>query len=99
MEITILHNQSLFDIAIQHTGSVENAFAIAKANDRSITAILTSGSKITIPSGVKMNNDVKDYYAARKVQPATGIDNDNKIAPAEYEGISYWIINQNFVVQ
>lgn len=99
MEITALHNQSLFDIAIQHTGSVANAFAIAKANDMSITSFLTSGSKITIPSDVMINNDVKNYIDAKKIQPATGTTEGTDNGVVELEGISYWIINKNFVVQ
>ena len=99
MEITVLHNQSLFDIAIQHTGSVENAFAIAAANDMSITCFLQSGSKIIIPSDVKMNNDVKNYFDAKKIQPATGTTEGTENGTEELEGISYWIINKNFVVQ
>lgn len=99
MEITVLHNQSLFDIAIQHTGVVENAFSIAKANNISITAFLASGSKLTIPTEVQINNDVKNYYDARKIQPATGTTEGTDNGLEELEGISYWIINKNFVVQ
>lgn len=99
MDITVLHNQSLFDIAIQHTGIVENAFAIAKANDISITTFLPSGSKISISSEIEKNQDVINYYAARKIQPATGTTEGTENGNEESEGISYWIINQNFVVQ
>ena len=99
MEITVLHNQSLFDIAIQHTGNVMNAFAIAQANNLSITAPLVAGSKLIIPGTVEMNNDVKGYYAAKKIQPATGTTEGTENGAEELEGISYWIINKNFVVQ
>ena len=51
--ITILHNQSLLDIAIQHTGAVENTFAIAVANGLSLTDDLPAGAEIKIPEGVK----------------------------------------------
>ena len=99
MEITVLHNQSLFDIAIQHTGNVMNAFLIAQANNLSITALLVAGSKLIIPGTVEINNDVKGYYAAKKIQPATGTTEGTENGEELLEGISYWIINKNFVVQ
>ena len=97
--ITVLNNQSLFDIAIQHTGSVMNAFSIAQANDISITAFLVAGTKLIIPGTVEINKDVKDYYDAKKIQPATGTTAGTDGGFEELEGISYWIINKNFVVQ
>lgn len=99
MEITVLHNQSLFDIAIQHTGIVENAFAIAQANNFSITTFLESGSKLVIPGTLEINKEVKGYYDAKKIQPATGTTDGTENGEELLEGISYWIINKNFVVQ
>ena len=32
MTITVLHNQSLLDLAIQHTGTIESVFELAEAN-------------------------------------------------------------------
>ena len=99
MEITVLHNQSLFDIAIQHTGNVMNAFAIAMANDCSITAFLVAGSKLVIPGTIVLDKDIKGYYDAKKIQPATGTTEGTENGEELLEGISYWIINKNFVVQ
>ena len=99
MQIIVLNSQSLFDIAIQHTGNVMNAFLIAQANNLSITALLVAGSKLIIPGTVEMNNDVKGYYAAKKIQPATGTTEGTANGEELVEGISYWIINKNFVVQ
>lgn len=98
MEITVLHNQSLFDVAIQHTGNVMNAFKIAQANAISITAVLASGSVLSIPEGVEINRDVKTYYAAKNIQPATAWSGEASEGEQELEGIGYWIIDKNFKV-
>ena len=37
MKVIVLNNQSLIDVAIQHTGTIENAFKIAVANCLSLT--------------------------------------------------------------
>jgi len=97
--VKVLHNQSLFDIAIQHTGIVENAYVIAKANNLSITSPLVGGSSLILPSDIKINSDIKNYYDAKKVQPATGSNDGIENGEELLEGISYWIINKNFVVQ
>ena len=99
MEIIVLNSQSLFDIAIQHTGNVMNAFLIAQANNLSITAPLVAGSKLVIPGTIVLDKDIKGYYDAKKIQPATGTTEGTENGEELLEGISYWIINKNFVVQ
>ena len=99
MEIIVLHKQSLFDIAIQHTGNVMNAFLIATANDFSITAFLVAGSKLIIPSTIILDKEIKAYYDAKTIQPATETTDGTEDGEEQFEGISYWIINKNFVVQ
>ncbi len=97
--ITILHNQSLLDIAIQHTGRVENAFALAVANGISVTDDLTPGKDLVIPDTVQMDSDIVNYYSAKGIQPATAWNGDTVDGEQELEGIGYWIINKNFIVQ
>ncbi len=96
--ITVLHNQSLMDVAIQRTGNALNAFEIAKANNIGITDILTAGSTIVIPDSIIADVDIKNYYQSKAIQPATDITQTGE--PGETpEGISYWILNKNFIVQ
>lgn len=71
MQVVVLHNQSLLDIAIQHIGNVENAFAIAVANGLSVTSEVIVGTALMIPTEAKKENDVWNYYQAKKIQPAT----------------------------
>lgn len=94
----VLHNQSILDFAIQHTGSAHNAFEIAMANNISITDQLTAGNDLVIPVSIVNDVDVKNYYQSKAIQPATDITQyeDSEENP---EGISIWILNQNFIVQ
>lgn len=96
MTVTILHNQSLFDLSIQYTGEVNNAFLIAKANDLSVSDLLVPGNKITIPGSVFMNNDIYGYFTNKKIKPATGYTSENE--PTVLEGIGVWILGKNLKV-
>lgn len=78
MEITVLHNQSLLDVAIQHTGSVENCFAIAAANGLAVSDLLSAGSVLVIPGTLKNDNDILNYYTSKKIMPATALTRTDK---------------------
>lgn len=97
---TVLHNQSLLDFAIQHTGSVLNVFEIAKANGLAISEELSSGTELIIPESVRNNSDILNYYTSKVIQPATAITNfigDGSPEP-QLEGIGYWIIGDDNIV-
>ena len=94
--MTILHNQSLLDLAVQHTGAMENTFALAVANGLSLTDDLPAGIEIKLPDSVNKDSDVLNYYSAKRLQPATAV-----ILPPEeerLEGIGYWVIQTDFKV-
>ena len=71
MTTIILHNQSFLDLAIQHTGSVENAFVLALQNGKSLTDDLVAGEQLYLEN-TKNNKDILSYYQSKKLQPATG---------------------------
>lgn len=98
MEITVLHNQSILDIAIQHTGIATNAYEIAKINGLTISDILTPGQMLEIPEGIEKDLDIVNYYKSKGIQPATSLVGQNQ-EEQQPEGISYWIINKDFIVQ
>lgn len=98
MKATVLHNQSLLDIAIQHTGSVLNAFQITVANGISLTDDLTPGLILTIPENVVFDTDILNYYTSKKIQPATAIENIENTEEPTQEGISHWAINNDFII-
>lgn len=95
--IIVLHNQSLLDVAIQHTGSVDNAFAIAKENGLAVSDVLTPGTELIIPNPIENDSAVLNYYSAKEVQPATAL---TEIINEEIRqrGIGYMQIGRSFKV-
>ena len=56
MTITVLHNQSLLDLALQHTGTIESIFELAVLNEKSITDDMLAGASLLI--GEISNKDI-----------------------------------------
>jgi LysM repeat protein len=75
--VTVLHNQSLFDISIQVYGSVAYVFDLALANGLSITSDLAPGQQIDVPELEVESTSIRDYYAANGIKPATAIIEEN----------------------
>lgn len=98
MIIKVLHNQSFLDIAVQHTGSVINAFPIAVANNMSVSDELIPGTVLQVPESVEFDTEIKDYYKSKGLKPASKIE-DEKIAKIPLSGINYWIVEENFIVE
>jgi hypothetical protein len=95
MTVTALVLQTWFDIAIQHTGSVMNAYAIATANERGITDDIETGEIILIPEGISISKKELQYLASKKAIPATAMKKP-PIPPGL--GIGYMRIGINFKV-
>lgn len=96
MKQLVLNNQTILDVSLQHTGTVENCLAIAVANGFSVSDPLIPGTELIIPENIKINTDVLNYYSAKKIQPATG-GIDPLIIPT-LKGIGYMSIADNFKV-
>ena len=97
MKVTVLDGQSLFDLAIQHSGSIEAVFEMASANGLSVTDDLVTGTELETVSAT--DKPVAKYYSNNGLKPATALTTDDQLVAAELEGISYWAINVDFVVQ
>lgn len=91
----VQQGQSFIDMVCQLTGSFEDILAMAILNNKSITDFVNTGEEI---KGTEIKNiEVVNQFS--KKQPATA-DLQNIEEPEEnLEGISYWIINKNFIVQ
>ncbi|HAO08212.1 MAG TPA: hypothetical protein DCQ50_14780 [Chryseobacterium sp.] len=96
MEITVLHNQSVLDIAIQHTGSVLNAFSIAAANNMAVSDTLIAGSALLIPETVTNDADIYRLFKDNNLRPATSIS-DTSVIPSG-KGLGWMQIKNNFKV-
>lgn len=92
-----LMNQNLFDHSIQNTGSIENVFKIAKANDVSITDLLGVGSAVKIESKVDVGL-VKSHFKANEIQPATAEPNIEGIETIG-KGIGFMKIEAGFIIK
>jgi hypothetical protein len=84
-------NQTLLDIAIMATGTIESVFSIAQANDISITDIPVPGNDYIIPTGTLTDNNALQYLA----QNGVTIGTKGQTLPL---GIGYWIIETDFTV-
>lgn len=98
MKTRVLHNQSLLDLALQHTGSVENAFALALANGLSLTDELAAGESLHLTAyGIQQNKEILNYYQSKSIQPATAISGKQE-AGSQMQGIGYWAISTEFII-
>ncbi|MBB4807466.1 hypothetical protein HNP38_002772 [Chryseobacterium defluvii] len=98
MKVLSLNNQSILDVALQHTGSVENCFAIAVVNGHSVSDVLSVGLPVEIPEDVFKNTDVLNYYNAKKIEPATGWAKEQNEEIPMLKGIGYMQIGNSFKV-
>lgn len=70
--VTILQNQSLFDISLQEFGSVEGLFNLLLANPgMQIDSDIPSGTILKL-DGEVIRPEVVDYYIKNGIKPATG---------------------------
>ena len=97
MTITVLHNQSLLDLALQHTGDIERIFELAVLNEKSVTDDMTAGASLLVEA-TTTNKDILAYYTAKNIQPATAFTKADEQVFERLEGISIWAINLDFVV-
>lgn len=87
----VLNRQSLLDIALQETGSVEQALSIAKLNNIPLTDDVDAGALLEVP--VVDQNSVLKYYKLNEVMPASAISLDIPTG-----GINYMAVQIDFVV-
>ncbi len=99
VEATALYAQSFLDVVLQATGCIDALVEVAKFNDLSITDDLMAGQKIKFPESVKIDNEIVSYYKAKKVNPATALNTTDKEEITQSEGIGYWKISVDFVIQ
>ncbi|QDP85188.1 hypothetical protein FNJ88_06275 [Chryseobacterium sp. SNU WT5] len=87
--------QNFIDMVCQLTGTFEEVLEMAILNNRSITTPLEIDTEIK--GSVVRNQAIANLFANK--QPATALQNNLEEPIEELEGIGYWIINKNFIVQ
>lgn len=81
-KVTAIQKQSIIDISIQETGTIESAFEFALINEISVTDILESGMNLKSLDPIKM--DVTNYFKKA----------DYNIVSSESSQISQYIFSQ-----
>lgn len=98
MKITVLNNQTLFDLAVRYCGSSLAAFQIANENKLSVSTQLRPGQIIEIPEHFIIDKTIAFYFNSNNHQPATAWDEKHSAITPKLEGISYWALNDEFMV-
>ena len=96
MQITINHNQSLLDLAIQKNGSITTAFELALLNGISLTEELVPGQKLNFEKSTFSDDEIVNYFDNKKTMIATGFQNSDSILP--HLGIGTMAIGTTFIV-
>jgi hypothetical protein len=84
-------NQTLLDIAIQELGDASRANEIAVMNGMSITDDLQPGAVLLIPEIARIFKFLANIFKDRGNTPASAIIVE--------EGIEFWLLEKDFVVQ
>lgn len=90
------HGQSFFDLVLQSTGSIENAFAMSLLNGLSISDPLFIDQEL-IPSG-KADLSIVGLWSDNNL-PSTAITNQNHELIVPDDGIGAMIIEKTFIIR
>lgn len=71
MKVTVLDRQSLLDISVKYSGSLNALFMIALENNLSITEDLEPNQEIKVSE--VLNEDIANYMASIIVHPSTAL--------------------------
>lgn len=93
----VRQGQSFLDMALQMTGSIDNAVALAVLNGRSLTDDLSIAQVLNPVSPTDQR--VVDWFTPVQKRPATDWRNILTEEFPELEGIDYWALEYDFEVQ
>lgn len=94
--ILINEGQTLKDIATQYLGNAERVGEIALLNDINITDDLVIGAELLIPDVELDKASTINHFKKNNIVPASSID---VAVGEEEEGINYWAIEEDFIIQ
>ena len=92
--LKVISGQTLFDLALQSSGSIEAAFEMAFMNELNMTDEIVPGLNLKTPA--VLNKAISDYYKNREIKPATGMSGTSP--DGGIGGIEYWAIETEFIV-
>jgi LysM repeat protein len=88
---TVKPGQTLADIAIEHCGGLSAWSELASLNGLPMTALLNPGQVLALPN--PSDKRTVAFFKNGRYSPAAG-----QIVPYG-DGIGWWIIEQDFIVQ
>lgn len=93
MKVKVLPYQSLADITVRYTGSVENLYEIAVANGLTLDEELVPGTEIEIPDELEKDAAVVRVYENNRLDPASALTADSVLGGIDYMGIQidFWV--------
>lgn len=94
--ITVHNRQCFLDLAMQYAGSAEAALAMALQNNLPLTQIFEAGAVLIQPEIV--NKSIVDLYRVENVKPASNFTIVTD-PPTTGEGIGWWYLENDFIVQ
>lgn len=98
----VKNNQSLIDVAIAQRGSYEDAVALALVNDMPVDEVPGPGTELLLWS-TAYSEDRYKIIEQNPVEPATGnmtfTDPTTGEAVEGLDGIDYWAIEVDFIIQ
>lgn len=96
--VNIIANQTLLDIALQTAGSLEAVFELAILNGITVTENLTAGNKLFYGL-TPINKTITKQYTEAGWKPASATSFANDIPDLDLQGVDYWNIGGNFIIQ
>lgn len=96
--IEIGEGQTLIDIAMQYCGDALRVFDVAELNGLQITDDLVPGEFLKVPDAEIDKEKITIEFSNYGLQPASRPDTFDE-AGDEPEGIDYWAIDDDFIVQ
>lgn len=88
--------QTLIDVAMQHLGEAALLFDVAELNGLQITDELTPGQLIILPDAAIDKLRVVREFSSRGLEPSSLYSDD---VFERLQGIDYWAIEDDFIVQ
>lgn len=96
--VNIIANQTLLDIALQTAGDLEAVFELAILNGIPVTENLTAGYKLFYGL-TPINKPITKQYTEAGWKPASATSFANDIPDLDLQGVDYWSISGNFIIQ
>lgn len=96
--VKVKNGQTLFDLAIQESGSMEDAFALAVLNGLPLSEELETGTPLNYLS-LAADKKIRKQFQDNNWKPASsGLIAGQGAPGGQLEGVDYWAIQIDFIV-